>query len=203
MNRLDEAQRAVNDAALRIRALIEDALAAGDFEEVASLAQLAQAPFATDGASPRAVDLPPRSAGIEGQGRGEREDEPQPAGEGQRRAQFPRFVREGDVLVKVGWSQSQNSTYEHRAGKEVLDLVVSRVSELGSGGQRFTAEALKNYGGTAREESIPGYQMYLCLAWLKHLRLIGQHGRRWYSVREPENLLSDVAQRWSEVPERD
>jgi hypothetical protein len=37
--------------------------------------------------------------------------------------QYPSFVREGDNLVKIGWSKTQKAEYEHKSPKRLLAVL--------------------------------------------------------------------------------
>lgn len=113
---------------------------------------------------------------------------------------YPIFLRQGDTLIKVGWSKSQGSTYEHRAPKQVLDAVVGRAMVAAKRSETpFTAESLSNVKGHQDDIEVPGYQLYLCLAWLKRCKLIRQHGRKGYSLVNPKTFASSVEERWGSL----
>jgi len=116
---------------------------------------------------------------------------------------LPAFVRQGEDLVKIGLSRSSDSTYEHRAPKSVIDTVTVRVLSLSQeNGKPFTAEALGSMRSDDEPGRVPGYQLYLCLGWLKSLGLIRQHGRKGYSPRDPESLQNAVQRAWEDLPAR-
>jgi len=47
----------------------------------------------------------------------------------------------------------------------------------------------------------PGYQFYVCLAWLRSVGLVVQHGRQGYTVPEPSKLKASVGAAWSALKE--
>src|SRR5438105_955733 len=57
-----------------------------------------------------------------------------------RPAEYPKFLRDGDSLVKIGWSKSEKSTYEHKAPRRVIELLVAALTHGRRAGQRFTME---------------------------------------------------------------
>ncbi|MBC8217895.1 MAG: hypothetical protein H8E73_05465 [Planctomycetes bacterium] len=117
---------------------------------------------------------------------------------------YPLFVRDGEFLVKVGISNSAESTYEHRASREIVTMVVGRVIELlkENGGQ-FTAEAMSDLRSHGDKQKIPGYQLYLCLGWLKRVGLVKQRGRKGYSVIESDSIMENVERHWLELRKLD
>ena len=113
---------------------------------------------------------------------------------------YPKFVRQDEVLVKIGFSTKSNSTYEHRAPRNALSTVAERALDV-SGRTRgpFTAEALSDLQDHADSQKLPGYQLYLCLAWLKSEGLIKQHGRKGYSVKERVTFEDRLQQAWDDL----
>jgi hypothetical protein len=116
---------------------------------------------------------------------------------------YPRFVRESDALVKIGWSKRENSEYEHKAPHSVL-LVLSRaLQRLAAHRKRVTMDDLLPLQDSANGSEVPSYQAYLCLAWLRTLRLIKQHGRQGYSLSHGgADLPSLVQKHWDTLPKR-
>lgn len=96
-----------------------------------------------------------------------------------KKAGYPRFYRQGDDLVKVGYSKKKGE-YRHRVPNETLDLVIAAIDGVAKEGLLFTAEDFmpvedKEHGG-----DVPSYQAYQCLAWLKHEGLVEAQGRQGY-----------------------
>jgi hypothetical protein len=114
---------------------------------------------------------------------------------------YPRFVREADNLVKIGWSKREGSEYEHKAPKEVVHAVVSSVARLGGSGRRFTMDEIlpiEDLSGT----EIPDYQSYLVLAWLRIAELVDGHGRRGYTISKDFELIDKVDDCWNRLANR-
>ena len=115
---------------------------------------------------------------------------------------YPYFLREGDRLVKVGSSRSSDEVYEHKVGKSVLDAVVRRVLELTKKQKTFEAEDLGTIRLPGQNGTVPGYQVYLCIAWLKAIGQVKSVGRRRYGVATPERLRDEIAAAWGKLTER-
>jgi hypothetical protein len=103
-----------------------------------------------------------------------------------RKARYPLFFRENEMLIKVAWSKSQRSEYEHKSPLKVLSVLIEVLLNAGSKGQRFSMDKIlplqdPDNAGT----NLPDYQAYLCLAYLRHEGLIQQHGRSGYSIPKP------------------
>jgi hypothetical protein len=94
---------------------------------------------------------------------------------------YPRFRRDGDMLVKIGWSKSGRSEYEHKAPRAVVGILIDAIAETKT--KRFSTEALfplRANDGAA----IPDYQSYLCLAWLGDIGAVERDGRQGYRLQK-------------------
>jgi hypothetical protein len=113
--------------------------------------------------------------------------------------QYPRFVREGENLIKIAWSKSERAEYEHKSPKRVLTLLCAALT--GANGKRITMDKvlpLRDPNGSAFSD----YQPYVCLAWLKSAGLVIQHGRRGYSLPKGIDLEKSVESHWAGLPSR-
>ncbi len=119
-----------------------------------------------------------------------------------RRREYPKFLRDGDYLVKVGWSKSAKAPYEHRSPRRVLTLLLHAVQHAGRDGRRFTMDDVLPLKDAEDGTDIPTYQAYLCLAWLRVEQLIVQHGRQGYSLPSPAELDRQASERLQRLPQR-
>jgi hypothetical protein len=117
-----------------------------------------------------------------------------------RLGQYPRFVREGENLIKIGWSKSERAEYEHRSPKRLLALLCEALT--GANGKRITMDRVLPLKDPVNGSAFPDYQSYLCLAWLKSAGLIIQHGRQGYSLPKGAELESAVEAHWADLPTR-
>jgi hypothetical protein len=117
-------------------------------------------------------------------------------------AAYPKFLRTGENLVKIGWSKSDKTTYEHKAPRRVVNLLVEALLRVGQGGRRFTSDDLLPLRDTKEGTEIPSYQTYLSLAWLRAEELVVQHGRQGYSLPPSVDLARATEERWQELPQR-
>jgi hypothetical protein len=115
---------------------------------------------------------------------------------------YPLFVREGGNLVKIGWSKSEKKEYEHKAPRHVLKLLASVLSKVAAGSKRITMRQVLPLTDRTNGSEVPSYQTYLCLAWLRSIGLVRQHGRQGYSIPNGLILESSVENRWQELRER-
>ena len=114
---------------------------------------------------------------------------------------YPRFKREGDTLVKIGYSKSERSVYEHRAPRDVLTRLLQKMRRHGGNGDRFTMEQLMPLHD-AQGRELPSYQAYLCLAWLVSAGLLAKHGRQGYTLAPGTDLDGAVDTSWQSLPTR-
>lgn len=120
-----------------------------------------------------------------------------PAGAG-----YPRFEREADNLIKVGWSKTSRTEYEHRAPRRIVDALLKAILVRGENGAVFTVENILPVPDPIDGTGIPGYQVYLALAWLRTEGLLQQHGREGYSLFLTSNLERTVGERWEALFDR-
>jgi hypothetical protein len=117
---------------------------------------------------------------------------------GGKKSEYPKFYRNGDWLVKIGYSKAEGE-YEHKSPKSALFLLADAVLKVGAKGARFSMADLLPLN-TAEGTEIPSYQPYLCLNWLREVGLVQQHGRRGYSISKASNWLDLVQTGWDRLP---
>jgi len=118
------------------------------------------------------------------------------------RPAYPKFMRDGDHLVKIGWSKKEKAQYEHKSPKSVLGQLLESLLAAGREGHRFTTEDVLPLYEAADGSEIPSYQAYLCLAWLRSESLIEQHGRQGYSLVKPDRLAASAEECWERLARR-
>jgi hypothetical protein len=115
---------------------------------------------------------------------------------------YPQFHRDDNHLIKIGWSKKEKRQYEHKAPKTVLDLLVASLLAVSRDGYRFTTEDVLPLRDAGEDTDVPSYQAYLCLAWLRSVGLVEQHGRQGYSLPQPVQLGILVEDRWEGLTRR-
>ena len=119
-----------------------------------------------------------------------------------RLGQYPKFLRDGDALVKIGWSKSAKNEYEHKSPKRVLTALVTAIMKAGSNGKRFAMESLIPLKDASDGSLLPDYQTYVCLAWLRSLGLVMQHGRQGYSLPKGTPIEQAAERAWTSLAAR-
>ena len=108
---------------------------------------------------------------------------------------YPRFSITSDRLYKVGWSKKRKREYIHKLPKAAFDLVVRAMASLsGSGRGPYTSEQIIDQSNKPGGVSVPDYQVYIVLAWMRAAELVHQVGRDGYMF-EP-TLLEQAKARW-------
>jgi len=196
---MKQAHGILRDAEVKLCGLIPKALAGHRDEDAGRLMELAR--LLADARCARA-----RS------GSADVDTSPDPRAERKRHAKarkkrkaspYPKFFREGNALLKLGWSRKSRSEYEHRAPHQAVLAAAGRVAEVASTRSRFTVEDLGDVRIAQVEEPISGCQVYLCVAWFRRTGLVVQHGRRGYSLPiAPAKFPAKVESAWVELRER-
>jgi hypothetical protein len=116
------------------------------------------------------------------------------------KGEYPKFLRDGEELLKIGWSKREKKVYRHKAPKRVVLLVSEALQQEGLHQKRFVMDQILPIHDPESDSDVPGYQAYLSLAWLRKEKLIIQHGRQGYSLQRDTNLTDAVEERWKLLP---
>lgn len=118
---------------------------------------------------------------------------------GPRAKEYPKFFRDGEHLVKIGWSKKNREEYVHRAKFEQVSSIVEYLVVADNGRPMPVDNILAVRESDGAE--IPGYQIYLVLAWLRKEGVIDRVGRNGYVVKDFSNLKEIVSNLRSALPE--
>jgi hypothetical protein len=118
------------------------------------------------------------------------------------KSQYPRFERDDDKLVKIGWSKKNKATYEHRAPHEAVIAFARHLSRNVTEGKVFAVEDLLPVPDVANGGEIPAYQVYLTLAWLQHVGAVAKKGRDGYVLRRGGLGNGTLDSFWASLPTR-
>jgi hypothetical protein len=180
---IDTAIQSIKHCEQDLRKLVAKAAESGDYAAVMTLTDWAKT---LAGLAPSAAAPTPSFAA------------PQPEA-APKRTKYPKFVRHGDELVKYGWSKTKRREYQHRASRAMLTKLVGRLAAVGSPSKVRPATDFLFDG--AKEGDAPNYQFYLCLAWLRSLDIVVQHGRQGYTLPNPSAITSAVDSAWKSLRE--
>ncbi|HOM53861.1 MAG TPA: hypothetical protein PK184_20605 [Phycisphaerae bacterium] len=207
--KLNKAIRLLHDCEQGLRRLVAEAAAEGDYGCVQRIAEFAKAVGALVAESQPASEASQAASTAGGGGTGKtRQAGPEStatAGRGRTRAiseTYPRFFRRGNELVKVGWSKKERKEYTHRASRRAIDAVSAAVRQLGSNSRLFTGDKLLPLKDPVDGSPLADYQAYVALAWLKHLGIVEQHGRKaGYSLVPNKHVEGTITAGWQGLAE--
>jgi hypothetical protein len=109
------------------------------------------------------------------------------------------FAKSGDVLVKIAWSKSSKTEYQHKAPRNVVQKLADALARRSEGGSIISMDTvlpLKADDGS----QIPDYQVYVSLAWFRQIGAVKQNGRQGYTVKKASELLQQVEAAWADLP---
>ena len=113
------------------------------------------------------------------------------------REQYPQYFREADRLIKRAWSPKERQPYEHKAPREIVDVLLEAIQQRKGHHRPFeAADLLPLMKGNGEE--YPSYQSYLALGWLRQAGAIAK-GREGYLLRPGWNR-ERVAAAWDTLP---
>jgi hypothetical protein len=206
VSRIDVAKAALGTAEASIRKLVGDAASAGAYEEVLLLTNFAKAvatlanSVASSHIKPPAATYP-ATTGVQIPRRISQQSSSKTAkgGKKSKLESYPRFIRANGDLVKIGWSKSAGKEYQHKAPQSVISVVADaiKVQRIEDGVLRPPQEFLPLTLPSG--ETIPDYQSYLCIAWLRDIGVVERHGRHGYSVPDPASIQQRVEQAWNQL----
>jgi len=209
---LRQAESALRSCESRMQDLVAEAAASGHYDEIERLTGFARS-LDEMGRRARSARLAERSAEQAFEGRAGAPTDPSwpslpperptPTSRARRaatRAAYPRFARDGDDLVKVGWSKSRDDEYAQRAGRSQVEAVASWLANRGSTSAPIGIDDILAVRETDGSE-IPSYQVYVALAWLRQLGLVERIGRKGYAVTDAHTLGDQLAKHWGALPE--
>lgn len=108
-----------------------------------------------------------------------------------RKEDYPKYVVRGEQLIKTGLSRDMKSEYEHAVPRAEFEKILQRLVRLRTLQQDFKSE-------DAQEGLVlPVYQVYAVLSLLRHLNIIKQGRRGYYSFNSVN--LPDPASIWNSV----
>jgi hypothetical protein len=161
------AKKILSQAEIELRALIEACAKTGDYATIAELAALATSVGHLVGRDDRAAEAKEPST-------------IRTARPISRKKEYPRFVRSGERLVKIGWSKKRGAAYEHKVPREMITRVVRAITEISRPGKTFAVESLPLSSAGGVNDEPPAYQAYVVIAWLRQLGALKKQGRDGY-----------------------
>jgi hypothetical protein len=107
---------------------------------------------------------------------------------------FPRYVRRGETVVKIGLKRDQNHVYEQKLPRAQFEEVRDVLIELSRTGAEFEAKR------PIDRANAPAYQVYLLLGILEEQKVVDVPSRGKY--RFPRAMsVADLEDAWRRIPE--
>lgn len=207
MDRIRRAIELIAACEAEIKQLIQGALAERKYEEIPQLASLASHLAAA--ASGIAAEAQVGQSGDEKvvpavseshRQEGAQDAEVKAKARHRRADAYPRFERQGDRLVKIGWSKKDRAEYEHKAPLVAVEAVIDEIDKATCKGAYLRVEDILPVK-QKDEEEVPSYQVYLVVAWLREIGAIERVGNDGYRVQGDRASLDGQAL-WNQTPER-
>ena len=195
----------LTDAEESLRKLIQQSLEADQYGDVARLAEVAAlisraiAILKAASSTPSERGTTERSGPQETLSRGPEQDRslrPSTAGGAMG---YPRFERDEDEILKVGWSKQKRKEYVHRAPRSVIWALARILRARSVPESRFMTTEILPLVNDGRGE-VPSYQVYLALAWLRGVGAISGNGREGYLADAVGISDENVEALWEALP---
>lgn len=191
--------KAVRSAERQLRELLQQASAEGQYDRVTKLARWAEQLSQIGANGSASLDSPPQSRSSKKRSA----PDPRTARTSRSKAKrsksvYPIFKRGGDNLIKLAWSKSSKSEYQHQAPKAVVFALLEKMQQSSAGDALITMDNMLPLS-TDDQAEVPAYQSYACLAWLRSIGVVEQHGRQGYSVLSLQEAKSEIEKAWSSM----
>jgi hypothetical protein len=190
--------KVIQTAETALRDLMQDAVSNGQYEQVAVLARWAEqlSQLGANGSSSSVASRARANGSVRDSSDNPRQKRRSPR---RSKSKYPMFRRSGDALVKIAWSKASKSEYQHLAPRDVAETLLEKMQTLSHDEELLTMD--KVFPLTMKDGAeIPSYQSYVCLAWLRKIGAVTQHGRQGYSVVGDRDGSQVIEQHWSELP---
>ena len=109
------------------------------------------------------------------------------------------FARQGDALVRVGKRRGGKGDYRHRIPLSIAERLAMYAGGWQRTGRLLTSEDFQAHAASDGE-AVPIYQVYGVLKWFTALGVLRRHGRRGYSVTDPEKVVAAVRRARAKLP---
>lgn len=202
MGTIQTARQVLVDAETRLRQMMEGALREQRYDHVAEIAGLAQG---VSRVLQSQVTRDSRELSTLTEPHGLRASvaplsTKRPTRAKSRTVSYPKFERDGDRLVKIGWSKKNKSSYEHRATKDGVYALVRHLVGSVTAGELFLVEDLLPIPDGGDGGELPAYQVYLILAWLRLSGAVEKKGRDGYVFRRGDLDDDTLEELWAKLP---
>ncbi|MEM6256839.1 MAG: hypothetical protein AAGI37_00835 [Planctomycetota bacterium] len=113
---------------------------------------------------------------------------------------YPRFAKDGDKLVKIGWSKQTREEYEHKAPLLAVEAFSAHLRIHSKEGRIFKIDDIMPVADPNSEGELPSYLIYMALGWLRSIDAVSKHGRSGYSAKTNAISKKALSQAWDQLP---
>jgi hypothetical protein len=111
---------------------------------------------------------------------------------------YPEFFARHETLYRRAWSRKKGGEYEHKAPRQTVDEVVRAMASIAGGEAKpVSVESIVAKVNRSSAVSIPQYQVYLVIGWLRNAEQIEQVGRDGYQI--PPDIAQKTRKLWQEL----
>ena len=103
--------------------------------------------------------------------------------------------------MKIGWSKASKKEYRHEVPRQVIELLVSTLTEGSAAGRPVRIRDIQPLTDSEGRH-VPYYQVYDSVAWLRSHGLLRKHGHRGYMAEDAKDLVEEVEARFRRLPDR-
>lgn len=200
MNALRRGHEILTEAESSLKRLMEKEITAGRYEELASLALLANR-LANASSTPPPSTAPSIDPVISS-------TTPRPLqsaskkkkSQAKSRTLYPKFCISQKTIEKTGWSKQKKKEYRHYAPCSAAKAVAQQIDDVSANTKRWTVDDLGEIADKATGASAPGYQVYLVIAWMRSQSLIEKIDRSRYMINGNQGLTQAVSDLLSAAP---
>jgi hypothetical protein len=197
MDTLDRGSTLLQETEAKLRGLVSEAAASGDYASVVQMASWART--ISELLNRKSVERVGSATGHSPTQNGAKgPKQVSLAKRGQR--SYPLFFRQGDQVVRIAWSKREKKEYRHKAAYNILRVLAKSMVDKGADGRVFATEQFLPVRD-AQNSEVPNYQAYVGISLFKQVGLIDQHGRQGYSIPRLADFKDAVEAVWKKLPE--
>lgn len=198
MNTLDLGSNLLQETEAKLRLLVSEAAASGDYATVVQMASWARtiSELLNRKLVEKVSNTPNVQHSTQNGAKGLRQASLTKRGQ----RSYPVFFRQGDHVIRIAWSKSEKKEYQHKTAYAVLKILAKSMAEKGADGRVFATEQFLPIRDSQNGE-VPNYQAYVGIALFKQAGLIDQHGRQGYSIPRLADFKDAVEAIWKKLPE--
>ena len=120
----------------------------------------------------------------------------QPMGRAKPRGKYPRFGIEDGTLIKTGWTKKKKAEYVQRVPRHAFDVVTAALGDLSAEESGpITTERILARVDALSPQSIPTYQTYTVLYFLRSKKILRAAGRGSYVLPADVGIKAEAV--WS------